>query len=152
PGRERRDARLDEVVHVLRPQHEQVGRQLPARQRGEEPPRPGLRPLEGDAFVEELARAEQVLRHAAVVSLFRGGRQAFRGLGRDTYGGTIDVETTGNLAGAGLDVSGGDRAGGGDITLLSNGTITASGAIKAQGFDGGALAVAAHGDVGQASG
>src|SRR5262245_5396922 len=69
------------------------------------------------------------------------------GSGRDTYGGTIDVETTGNLSVAGLDVSGGDRAGGGDITLVSNATITASAAIKAQGLDGGTIEMDADVDV-----
>jgi len=69
------------------------------------------------------------------------------GSGRDTYGGTIDVETTGNLSVAGLDVSGGDRAGGGDITLISNASLTASAAIKAQGLDGGTLEMDGDGDV-----
>src|SRR4029453_1990927 len=67
------------------------------------------------------------------------------GSGRDTYGGTVGVETTGNLSVAGLDVSGGDRAGGGDITLLSYATVTASAAIKAQGLDGGGAEVGGEG-------
>jgi hypothetical protein len=69
------------------------------------------------------------------------------GAGRDTYGGTIDVVTTGSLSVAGLDVSGGDRAGGGDITLLSNATVTASGAIKAEGLDGGTVEMDGDADV-----
>jgi hypothetical protein len=51
------------VVHVLGPQREEIARQLAARERGEEPAGPGLRLLEGDALGEELASAQQMLRH-----------------------------------------------------------------------------------------
>ncbi len=69
------------------------------------------------------------------------------GSGRDTYGGTVFVVTGGALAVSGLDVSGGDRAGGGDITLLADGSINATGAIKAQGADGGTVEFDSGGDV-----
>ena len=64
PRGERRDARLDEVVHVLRPQHEEVLRQVAARQRGEESAGAGLGTLEGETLLEKLARAQQSLCHA----------------------------------------------------------------------------------------
>src|SRR5262245_9291918 len=75
------------------------------------------------------------------------GNLRAKGSGRDTYGGTIDVDTTGDLSVAGIDVSGGDRAGGGDITLFADGSVIASGAIKAQGLDGGTVQIDADGDV-----
>src|SRR5262245_9431945 len=68
--------------------------------------------------------------------------------GRNAYGGTIFVSTTGDISVAGLDASGGDQdGGGGDITLMSNGAITASGAIKAHGLDGGTVEMDGDGDV-----
>src|SRR5262249_3979452 len=88
---------------------------------------------------------------SAATAILAGNLRA-HGEGRDTYGGTIEVDTTGDLAVAALDVSGGDRAGGGDITLTSGGTITASAAIKAQGLDGGTVELDAGADAVTSSG
>src|SRR5262249_52987730 len=88
---------------------------------------------------------------SATTATLAGNLRA-RGEGRDTYGGSIEVDTTGDLAVAGLDVSGGDRAGGGDVTLMSDGTITAAAAIKAQGLDGGSIEFDAGADVVTSSG
>ena len=68
PGGEGRDAGFDEVVHVLGPQHEQIARQVAARQPGEESAGAGLLALERDAFVEELPRATHLLRHASFLA------------------------------------------------------------------------------------
>src|SRR5262249_35260537 len=68
PGGERRDAWLDEVVHVLRPQHEEVPRQVTARQRREESARSRLGALEGEALLEKLRGAEQLSGHGPTSS------------------------------------------------------------------------------------
>src|SRR5262249_11254386 len=63
PGGERRNAWLNEVVHVLRPEDEQLAGQLPADERREEVARARLGALERDAVVQELTGGLELLGH-----------------------------------------------------------------------------------------
>src|SRR5688572_4821411 len=59
PGGERRDAGLHEVIHLLRPCGELLGPELAREESGIEPPDGAARPLELDAFVEELLHGHE---------------------------------------------------------------------------------------------
>src|SRR5207249_5442176 len=75
PGRQRGDGGLDVVVHVLRPQAELLGRELALEEYREEAALHRMGLLEGEAFVQELARAEGPVgdeRHGSLSSAGRG--------------------------------------------------------------------------------
>src|SRR5262249_18276476 len=63
PRGERRDRRLDVVVHVLRPQPELPPGQAAGEENGEELALDGVLTLEGEAFLQKLARGKGTLRH-----------------------------------------------------------------------------------------
>jgi hypothetical protein len=75
------------------------------------------------------------------------GRLLANGTGRDTYGGYITVDATGDLSVASVDASGGDRAGGGDASFYATGSITGAGPVKCSGADGGSVYYEAGGAI-----
>jgi hypothetical protein len=79
------------------------------------------------------------------------GKLLAHGTSRDTYGGEVYVEATGDLTVALTDVSGGDRAGGGDASFYAAGSLAVTGPIKCQGLDGGGLTMDVGGDIVTAS-
>jgi hypothetical protein len=75
------------------------------------------------------------------------GKLLAHGTNRDTYGGYVNVEATGDLSIGLTDVSGGDRAGGGEASFYAAGSMAATGPIKCQGLEGGGLTIDVGGDV-----
>src|SRR5438128_8090421 len=67
------------MIHVLRPQAELLGRELALEEDGEEAALDRMGLLEGEALVQELARAERPVGHEGHRSLVAPGRACWQG-------------------------------------------------------------------------